>query len=217
MIFKEEQKTQPIERSEVWEAFKRVKAGGKSPGVDGITIDAVAGNPRKYLYPVWNRLASGSYYPPAVRQAEIPKGDGTKRVLGIPTVTDRVAQMVIKQKLEKLVDKHFSANSFGYRPNLSAHNAIERCRINCLRYSWVIDLDIKGFFDNIDHDLMMLAVKRFTSEKCILMYVERWLKAPVILLDGTLKESNGRGTPQGGVISPLLANIFLHLDRKSVV
>jgi group II intron reverse transcriptase/maturase len=210
MIFKEEQKTQPIERSEVWEAFKRVKAGGKSPGVDGVTIDAVAGNPRKYLYPVWNRLASGSYYPPAVRQAEIPKGDGTKRVLGIPTVTDRVAQMVIKQKLEKLVDKHFSANSFGYRPNLSAHDAIERCRINCLRYSWVIDLDIKGFFDNIDHDLMMLAVKRFTSEKCILMYVERWLKAPVILLDGTLKESNGRGTPQGGVISPLLANIFLH-------
>jgi group II intron reverse transcriptase/maturase len=210
MIFKEEQKTQPIDRFEVWEAFKQVKVGGKSPGVDGVTIEAVERNPRKYFYPVWNRLASGSYYPQAVRQAEIPKGDGTMRVLGIPTVTDRVAQMVIKRKLEKLADKHFSVNSFGYRPRKSAHDAIEQCRINCLRYSWAIDLDIKGFFDNIDHDLMMLAVKRFTQEEYILMYVERWLKAPVKLLDGTLKESNGKGTPQGGVISPLLANIFLH-------
>lgn len=122
-------------------------------------------------------LQAGAIILPAVRQAEIPKGDGTKRVLGIPTVTDRVARMVIKQKLEKLADKHFSANSFGYRPNLSAHDAIKRCRINCLRYSCVIDLDIKGFFDNIDHDLMMLAVKRFTDEKCTLMYVERWLNA----------------------------------------
>jgi RNA-directed DNA polymerase len=210
MIFEEKQKTQPIERLQVWEAFKQVKAGGKSPGVDGITIETVERNPRKYLYPVWLRMASGSYFPKPVRQAMIPKTDGKKRALGIPTVIDRVAQMVVTKKLEKLVDKHFSACSFGYRPEISAHDAIERCRINCLRHSWAIDLDIKGFFDNIDHELMMQAVKRFTKEKYILLYVERWLKAPIQLKDGTIKVSEGRGTPQGGVISPLLANIFLH-------
>jgi RNA-directed DNA polymerase len=210
MIFEEKQKTQPIERWEVWEAFKEVRANGDSPGVDGITIETVAGKPRKYLYPVWNRLASGSYFPQAVRQAEIPKEDGSMRLLGIPTVTDRVAQMVIKWKLERFTNKHFSANSFGYIEGKSQHDAIEQCRINCLKHRWVIDLDIKGFFDNIDHELLMLAVAWFTKEKHILMYVERWLKAPVLLLNGTLKESDGKGTPQGGVISPLLANIFLH-------
>jgi group II intron reverse transcriptase/maturase len=210
MIFEEKQKTQPIERWEVWEAFKEVRANGDSPGVDGITIEAVASKPRKYLYPVWNRLASGSYFPQAVRQAEIPKEDGSKRLLGIPTVTDRVAQTVIKWKLEKYTNKHYSANSFGYIEGKSQHDAIEQCRINCLKHRWVIDLDIKGFFDNIDHELLMLAVAWFTKEKHILMYVERWLKAPVLLLNGTLKESDGKGTPQGGVISPLLANIFLH-------
>jgi RNA-directed DNA polymerase len=210
MIFKEEQKRYPIEKSEVWEAFKHVRAKGESPGIDGITIEAVERKPRKYLYPVWNRLSSGSYHPPAVRQKLIPKTDGKMRTLGIPTVTDRVAQMVIKQKLERLVDKHFSANSFGYRPGKSAHDAIEQCRINCQKYSWVIDLDIEGFFDNIDHELMMQLVRQFTEEKYILMYAERWLKASVQLLDGTLRVSSFRGTPQGGVISPLLANIFLH-------
>ena len=210
MIFEEKQKTQPIEGLQVWEAFKQVRAGGKSPGVDGITIETVERNPRKYLYPVWTRMASGSYFPKPVRQAMIPKTDGTKRTLGIPTVVDRVAQMVVTKKLEKLVDKHFSACSFGYRPEISAHDAIERCRINCLRHSWAIDFDIKGFFDNIDHELMMQAVKRFTQERYILLYVERWLKAPIQLKDGTIKVSEGKGTPQGGVISPLLANIFLH-------
>jgi group II intron reverse transcriptase/maturase len=210
MIFDEKRKTQPIERWEVWEAFKEVRAGGESPGVDGITIETVASNPRKYLYPVWNRLASGSYFPQAVRQAEIPKGDGGKRLLGIPTITDRVAQTVIKKKLEKYTNKHFSSNSFGYIEGKSQHDAIEQCRINCLKHRWVIDLDIKGFFDNIDHELLMLGVKWFTKDKYILVYVDRWLKAPVRLLDGILKESDGKGTPQGGVISPLLANIFLH-------
>jgi group II intron reverse transcriptase/maturase len=210
MIFEEKQKTQPIERWEVWEAFKEVRANGESPGVDGVTIDTVASYPRKYLYPVWSRMASGSYFPKAVRQAEIPKEDGSKRLLGIPTVTDRVAQTVIKWKLEKYTNGHFSSNSFGYIEGKSQHDAIEQCRINCLKHRWVIDLDIKGFFDNIDHELLMRAVQWFTKEKCILMYVERWLKAPVLLLNGTLKESDGKGTPQGGVISPLLANIFLH-------
>jgi group II intron reverse transcriptase/maturase len=210
MIFKEEQKRYPIEKSEVWEAFKLVRAKGESPGVDGLTIDAVDSKPRKYLYPVWNRLTSGSYLPPAVRQKLIPKANGKMRALGIPTVTDRVAQMVIKQKLEKHVDVHFSANSFGYRPGKSAHDAIEQCRENCQWYNWAIDLDIEGFFDNIDHELTMQMVSNFTQEKYILLYAERWLKAPVQLPDGTIKESAGKGTPQGGVISPLLANIYLH-------
>ena len=210
MIFEEEQKRYPIEKSEVWEAFKLVRAKGESPGVDGITIESVDSKPRKYLYPVWNRLTSGSYFPPAVRQKLIPKANGKMRALGIPTVTDRVAQMVIKRKLEKHVDGHFSANSFGYRPGKSAHDAIEQCRVNCQWFDWSIDLDIEGFFDNIDHELMMQMVRHFTQEKYILMYVERWLKARVQLPDGTLRESAGKGTPQGGVISPLLANIFLH-------
>jgi group II intron reverse transcriptase/maturase len=210
MIFKEEQKRYPIEKSEVWEAFKQVKAKGGSPGVDGITVEEVDSKPRKYLYPVWNRLTSGSYFPPAVRQKLIPKSNGKMRTLGIPTVRDRVAQMVIKEKLEKEVDKHFSANSFGYRPGKNAHDAIRQCRANCFKYDWAVDLDIEGFFDNIDHELMMQMVGCFTQEKYILMYAERWLKAPVSLLDGTLREHKEKGTPQGGVISPLLANIFLH-------
>jgi len=133
------------------------------------------------------------------------------RPLGIPTVVDRVAQQVIATELEAVVDKRFHPNSYGYRPNKSAHEAIEECRINCIKYSWVIDLDIKGFFDNIDHELLMKAVSYYTQEKHILLYVERWLKAPIQLSDGTLKHPNGKGTPQGGVISPVLANIFLDI------
>jgi RNA-directed DNA polymerase len=210
MIFGKRQRIYPIDTLDVWEAFKDVRAGGKSPGVDGIAIETIEREPRKYLYPVWNRLSSGSYFPPAVRQTQIPKGDGKMRTLGIPTVADRVAQTVIKWRLEKLVLKHLSKNSFGYMPGKGQHDALRQCQINCQRYSWVIDLDIKGFFDNIDHELMMKALKRFTNEKYILIYVERWLKAPVQEPDGVLRESNGRGTPQGGVISPILANIFLH-------
>lgn len=210
MIFGKEQKTQPIERLQVWEAFKKVKANGGSAGVDGITIEMVSANPRKYLYPLWNRMASGSYFPKAVRQVLIPKYDGTKRPLGIPTVVDRVAQQVIKDELENVVDSQFSEHSYGYRPNKSAHEAIEQCRENCLKYSWAIDLDIKGFFDNIDHELLLKAVKRFTDKKHILLYIERWLKVSVQQTDGTLEVNEGKGTPQGGVISPILANIFLH-------
>ena len=211
MIFKEEQKTQPISRLQVMDAFKRVKANGGSAGVDEVTIAQVQGNLRKYLYPLWNRLASGSYHPQAVRQVMIPKSDGKERALGIPTITDRVAQQVIARELEDIVEKQFSANSFGYRPNKSAHDAVEQCRINCMKYSWVIDLDIKGFFDNINHDLLLKAVEHYTDKKHILLYVKRWLDAPVKLLDGTIKHPNGKGTPQGGVISPVLANIFLDI------
>lgn len=211
MIFVEKQKSYPIERMQVMDAFKRVKANGGSAGIDGITTEEVSSNLRKYLYPLWNRMASGSYFPKAVRQTLIPKGDGKMRALGIPTVVDRVAQQVIATELEAIVDSKFSANSFGYRPEKSAHQAVEQCRINCMRYSWVIDLDIKGFFDNIDHELLMKAVAYHTDKKHILLYCKRWLEAPIKLSDGTLKPSQGKGTPQGGVISPVLANIFLDI------
>lgn len=210
MIFEQKQKSQPIEKRQVWSAFKAVKKNGGSAGVDGLSIRDIESNARKYLYPIWNRMASGSYMPMPVREVQIPKYDGSKRTLGIPTVKDRVAQMVIKEELEVIVDKHFSANSFGYRPNKSAHDAVEQCRQNCMRYNWVIDLDIKGFFDNIDHRLMMRAVKHFTDKRHILLYTKRWLKCPIQKKDGTV-EQRSKGTPQGGVISPLLANIYLHL------
>lgn len=211
MIFNEQPKSQPISKLQVNEAFKRVKANKGSSGVDGITIEEVAKNPRKYLYPLWNRMASGSYFPKAVRQVLIPKGDGKMRPLGIPTIVDRVAQQVIATELEQDVEKHFHPSSFGYRPNKSAHDAIEQCRVNCMKYSWVIDIDIKGFFDNIDHELLLKAVEFYTQEKHILMYVKRWLKAPIELADGTQIHPNGKGTPQGGVISSVLANIFMDI------
>jgi RNA-directed DNA polymerase len=211
MIFNEQQKSQPINKLQVNEAFKLVKANKGSAGVDRLTIEEVKINPRKYLFPLWNRMSSGSYFPKPVRQVLIPKGDGKMRPLGIPTVVDRVAQQVIATELENIVDKHFHPNSFGYRPNKSAHHALEQCRINCLKYSWVIDLDIKGFFDNIDHKLLLKAVNHYTQEKHILMYVKRWLNAPVELSDGILQHPNGKGTPQGGVISPVLANIFMDI------
>lgn len=211
MIFEIEQKTQPITRLQVLEAFKRVRANGGSAGVDNISIEQVNNNKRKYLYPLWNRMSSGSYFPKAVRQTLIPKGGGKMRALGIPTVVDRVAQQVIATELESIADKTFSNSSFGYRPNKSAHQAIEQCRINCMKYSWVIDIDIKGFFDNIDHDLLMKAVQWHTDKKHILMYCKRWLEAPIQKADETIQHSNGKGTPQGGVISPILANIFLDI------
>lgn len=211
MIFNEEHKTQPISRLQVNEAFKRIKANKGSAGVDGLSIETVTSEPRKYLYPLWNRMASGSYFPKPVRQVLIPKGKGKMRPLGIPTVVDRVAQQVIASQLEAIVDHTFSPSSFGYRPRKSAHDALGKCRINCLRYSWVIDLDIKGFYDNIDHELLLKAVQHHTQEKHILLYVKRWLEAPVQLSDGTLHNPNGKGTPQGGVISPVLANIFMDI------
>ncbi|MGB0974566.1 MAG: group II intron reverse transcriptase/maturase [Flavobacteriaceae bacterium] len=209
MIFKEKQKSQPIEREQVWDAFKKVRSNGGAFGVDKLSIAAVSAQPRKYLYPIWNRLASGSYYPKAVREVSIPKPDGRERKLGIPTVQDRTAQMVIREELDQIVDKQFSKSSYGYRPNKSAHQAIKQCRENCMKMDWAIDLDIKSFFDEIDHDLMLKALGQFTKKKHIHLYVKRWLEAPVQKRDGAI-ENRTKGTPQGGVISPLLANIFLH-------
>ena len=210
MIFKEKQKSQPIEKRQVWEAFKAVKKNDSSAGVDELVFVDIESNAAKYLYPLWNRMASGSYMPVPVREVLINKENGKKRALGIPTVLDRVAQEVIRKELEMIVEPHFSANSFGYRPGKSQHMAVKQCEENCQKFNWAIDLDIKGFFDNIDHRLLIRAVKRFTTSKHILMYVKRWIDAPIQKRDGSLEPKQGKGTAQGGVISPLLANIFLH-------
>jgi RNA-directed DNA polymerase len=209
MIEELKTKTQPISKEQVWSAWKRVKQGGKGMGIDEVSMDEIATNPRKYLYPLWNRLASGSYLPPPVKEVPIPKGDGKERMLGIPTILDRVAQEVIRAELEKIVEPLFHPSSFGYRPGKSAHQALEQCAKYCWERWYVVDLDIKGFFDNIDHERMMAILRKHTSRKEILLYCERWLKALVQKRNGEVQKRD-KGTPQGGVISPLLANLYLH-------
>ena len=199
----------PITKRQVWEAYKSVKANQGGAGVDEQSLAEFAEDLENNLYKLWNRLASGSWMPPPVKRVEIPKADGGVRCLGVPTVADRIAQTVVKQALEPELERHFHPDSYGYRPGKSAHQAIGQARQRCWRSDWVVDLDIKGFFDNIDWDLMMRAVRHHTQEKWVLLYIERWLRAEVQLPDGSL-QSRDRGTPQGGVVSPLLANLFLH-------
>ena len=198
-----------ISKQVVWESYKKVKANKGSAGVDDISLKDFEECLKDNLYKIWNRMSSGSYFPPPVKRVEIPKGIGSTRPLGIPTVGDRIAQTVVKMYLEPLVEPSFHPDSYGYRPGKSATDAVGMTRRRCWSSDWVIDMDIKGFFDNIDHELMMRAVKKYTDCKWILLYVGRWLKAPVILEDGTEVERS-EGVPQGGVASPLLANIFLH-------
>lgn len=200
----------PIPKKLVWEAYLRVKAADGGPGVDGQTLDDFEDDLEDNLYKVWNRMSSGSYFPPPVKLVAIPKSDGRERRLGVPTVCDRIAQTVVKMVLEPIVDPQFHPDSYGYRPGRSAHDALGKARMRCWQYDWVLDLDIKEFFDTLDHGLVMRAVRRYTTCHWVLLYVERWLKAPLHKEDGTL-EVRRSGTPQGGVISPLLANIFLHL------
>ena len=209
MINELKTKTQPVRKEQVWKAWKRIKQGGKGVGIDNVGIKQIELNPRKYLYPLWNRLASGCYYPPPVKEVSIPKGDGKERKLGIPTILDRVAQEVIRIELEKQVEPIFHPSSFGYRPGKSAHQAVEQCAKNCWERWYVVDLDIKGFFDNIDHLQMMHILKKYTSQRHILLYCKRWLKAPTQKQNGE-RQARQKGTPQGGVISPLLANLYLH-------
>ena len=199
----------PISKRQVWEAYKRVKANRGAAGVDGQTLEKFEQKLGDNLYKLWNRMASGSYMPQAVKRVEIPKGDGRVRPLGIPTVADRVAQMVVKQVLEPEMERVFHADSYGYRPGKSAHQALAQARKRCWSHAWAVDLDIKGFFDSIDHSLMLKALRRHTQEKWVVLYVERWLRAEVELPDGR-REARERGTPQGGVVSPLIANLFLH-------
>ena len=209
-----------IEKSEVWEAFKRVKANQGAAGVDGQTLEGFEDRLGPELYKLWNRMSSGSYMPPPVRRVMIPKADGGQRPLGIPTVSDRIAQEVVRRYLEPLLELVFHKDSYGYRPERSAIDAIRTARQRCWRYDWVLDMDIKGFFDTIDHELLLRAVRHHTDCTWVLLYIERWLKAPVMLEDGTFVAPD-RGTPQGGVISPLLANLFLHyafdqwMDREN--
>ena len=205
-----ETKSVPVSKEQIWLAYKKVKANQGSAGVDGVSMEEFDAERSKHLYKLWNRMASGSYFPPAVKEVEIPKKDGKVRKLGIPTIADRVAQMVVKDYLEARFEKIFSPNSYGYRPDKSAHQALEKVRQNCRKTDWVIDLDIKGFFDNIDHDRLMLAVQKHVPEKWCLLYIQRWLTMPVQTKSGELIQKQGKGTPQGGVISPLLANLFLH-------
>ncbi len=198
-----------IAKREVWEAYKRVKANHGAAGVDEVTIAEFEQDLSKNLYRIWNRMASGSYLPPPVKRVDIPKGDGKTRPLGIPTVADRIAQMVVQRRFEPVLEPVFHPNSYGYRPKRSAHDALRVARQQCWRHDWVLDLDIKGFFDNIHHDLLMKAVRRHTTSRWVVLYIERWLKADVRMPDGTVMKRE-KGTPQGGVISPLLANLFLH-------
>lgn len=198
-----------IAKREVWEAYKRVKANRGAAGVDGQSIAQFEERLSKNLYRIWNRMSSGSYYPPPVRRVDIPKGDGRTRPLGIPTVSDRIAQMVVQRYLERILEPVFHQDSYGYRPGRSAHQALAVARQRCWRYDWVLDLDIKSFFDEIDPELLMRAVRRHTDCKWVLLYIGRWLQAPVCMPDGTLV-SREKGTPQGAVVSPLLANLFLH-------
>ena len=198
-----------ISKREVWEAFKEVKKNQGAAGVDGQTIDDFEKDVGNSLYKVWNRMSSGSYMPSPVRRVSIPKQGGGTRPLGIPTVTDRVAQTVVKRYLESRLDPLFHPNSYGYRPGKSALDAVAMARKRCWRYNWVLDLDIKGFFDSIDHQLLMKAIRHHVDCQWVLLYIERWLVAPVQMEDGAIEERR-QGSPQGAVISPILANLFLH-------
>jgi len=198
-----------IAKREVWEAFKRVKANQGAAGVDGQSIADFEANLSANLYKLWNRLSSGSYFPPPVRRVDIPKANGGTRPLGIPTVADRIAQEVVRRALEPILEPVFHADSYGYRPGKSAIDAVSKARERCWRFDWVLDLDIKAFFDSIEWELMLRALRHLTDCPWVLLYVERWLKAPVQMEDGSVV-ARTTGTPQGGVISPLLANLFLH-------
>ena len=198
-----------ITKRQVYEAYKRVKANRGAAGVDRQSIEEFDTNLSGNLYKLWNRMASGSYHPPPVRRVEIPKANGAVRALGIPTVSDRIAQMVVKEAIEPNIDRQFHPDSYGYRPGKSAHQAVEKAKGRCWRRPWVLDMDIKAFFDTIDHGLVMRAIGKHVELKWQRLYIERWLKAPVEHPDGRL-ESRQKGTPQGGVISPLIANLFLH-------
>ena len=199
-----------IAKREVWEAYKQVKANRGAAGVDGQSIEDFDRDLSKNLYRIWNRMSSGSYFPPPVRRVDIPKGDtGATRPLGIPTVADRIAQMVVKRHLEPILEPVFHRDSYGYRPGKSAHDALVKARQRCWAHDWVLDLDIKSFFDEIDWGLLMRAVRRHTDCPWVLLYLERWLRAPMSMPNGDLVDRES-GTPQGAVVSPILANLFLH-------
>ena len=203
--------TKPFDISKrlVWEAYKRVKANAGAAGVDRQSLEDFDRSLSNNLYRIWNRMASGSYFPSPVKAVSIPKKAGGQRILGIPTVADRIAQTVVKMVLEPQLEPHFHADSYGYRPGKSAHQALAVTRQRCWRHAWVLEFDIRGLFDNIEHGLLMKAVRHHTDCRWVLLYTQRWLTAPMQREDGSL-DNRHKGTPQGGPLSPLLANLFLH-------
>jgi RNA-directed DNA polymerase len=201
-------KSYEISKQVVIQAYQSIKANAGAAGVDEQTIKEFENNLKDNLYKLWNRLSSGSYFPPPVLGVAIPKKNGGERILGIPTVADRIAQAVVRLTLEPSLERIFHKDSYGYRPLRSAHQALERVRQRCWKYDWVLEFDIKGLFDNIDHELLMKAVNKHTDKTWVKLYIERWIKAPLVR-DGETIPRN-KGTPQGGVISPVLANLFLH-------
>ncbi|MGH3564858.1 MAG: group II intron reverse transcriptase/maturase [Pseudonocardia sp.] len=205
-----EDKPFAIPKQLVWEAYRRVKANKGAAGVDGQSLEGFETDLRNNLYKIWNRMSSGTYFPPAVKAVEIPKPHGRGvRILGVPTVADRIAQTVVALRLEARTESIFHPDSYGYRPRRSAHDALKKCRERCWRKDWVLDLDIRKFFDSLDHDLVVKTVEVNTTDPWVLLYVKRWLTAPLRLPDGTVRERD-RGTPQGSAVSPVLANLFLH-------
>ena len=210
MSLMSETKPFTISKSLVYQAWLRVKANKGSAGLDGQSVADFEQSLGRNLYKLWNRMSSGSYFPPPVMRVDIQKKDGGTRPLGVPTVADRVAQTVVKMIVEPVVEPVFHENSYGYRPNRSAYQALAVARKRCWYRDWVIDLDIKGFFDNLDHRLVMRAVEHHIKDRWVLLYIKRWLEAPVVEGDQVVEREEGKGTPQGGVISPLLANLFMH-------
>jgi group II intron reverse transcriptase/maturase len=198
-----------IDKKQVFEAFKAVKSNGGAAGVDGQSLEQFEADLKNNLYKIWNRMSSGTYFPPPVRAVSIAKKSGGQRILGVPTVGDRVAQMVVKRAIEPILDPVFLPDSYGYRPGKSALDAIGVTRQRCWKYDWLLEFDIKGLFDNIDHALLLRAVRKHVTCAWALLYIERWLKAPIVQEDETTI-ARDRGTPQGGVVSPILANTFLH-------
>ncbi len=214
-LFTTKSRTIPITEEMVMSAYLKVKSNKGSAGIDNESLKKFEENLSKNLYKLWNRLASGSYFPPSVKAVEIPKNQGGVRILGIPTVGDRICQEVIKSYLEPRLEKEFHKNSYGYRPLKGAYQAVKQVQENVHKYEWVLDMDIKSFFDEIDHELLMKAIDIHVEERWVKMYIRRWLTAEMEGKTGVIERKSGIGTPQGGVISPLLSNLYLHyaLDK----
>jgi RNA-directed DNA polymerase len=201
-----------LSKQQVMEAFKTVKANAGAAGVDEQSIEDFERDLKGNLYKVWNRMSSGSYFPPPVKAVAIPKKTGGERILGVPTVADRVAQRVVKMTFEPTVEPIFLPDSYGYRPRKSALDAVGITRERCWRYDWVLEFDIKGLFDHIDHEVLLRAVNKHTECQWVRLYIARWLKVPLQRADGTIVDRT-QGTPQGGVCSPVLANLFMLLKH----
>ena len=199
-----------IDKRQVYEAYLQVRSKGGAAGVDGVTIEQFEADLKSNLYKIWNRMSSGAYFPPPVRAVSIPKKSGGQRILGVPTVADRVAQTVVKQMIEPDLDAIFLADSYGYRPDKSALDAVGVTRERCWKYDWVLEFDIKGLFDNIDHALLLRAVRKHVTCAWALLYIERWLTGADACKRMEPLIERSRGTPQGGVVSPILANLFMH-------